>query len=200
MLEAEPITSSPDVKRALELFRARPCEGLGLAVCPDEIRALDPNAESLWPIFLRRISLHFDSRGAIIEDEGRQAWVVRNFGIPSLIQRLAAASTELERARVWWRESVACSKGDSIPDLSTENMHLLNPFIVTEGLKFPDPRATRLVHARRGQEIERAENALRRRRGRPRKSEEEKRAAEAARQRAHRAKARPSWEPVYVTE
>jgi hypothetical protein len=152
-----------------------------LSVCPAELKALDPNAEVLWPVFLKRTGIAMSVSGdRVIDNEGRHALIVRSFGIPSLAARLSTAGTEIERARIWWRESVACSEGDSIPDLSTANMYLLNPFIVTPGLKFPDPRVERL----RGRIEVTAAPAQR---GRPRKSADQKRASDAARQRRHRA-------------
>jgi hypothetical protein len=107
--------------------------------------ALDANAEILWRVLLKKVGVTI-SKGEHIED--KRAWIVRSFGVPSLMQRLRAGMTERERARVWWRECAACSEGDTIPDLSTENLHALNPWIVTESEKYPDPRAARLEKAR----------------------------------------------------
>jgi hypothetical protein len=84
-----------------------------LHLCPEVIKTLDPNAEMLWAIFLKKAGLHLRASGEVIENDGRRAAIVRNFAIPSLEQRLPSKKTEVERARVWWRESVACSEGDS---------------------------------------------------------------------------------------
>ncbi len=162
-------------------------QSTNLAVCPAELRAVDANAATLWGVFLKRVGLHLNSRGEVIENDGRRADIVRRFGVRSLIDRLPAQKTERDRARIWWRETIACSEGESdIPDLSSTNMHVLNPFIVTPSLKFTDPRAERLVAAAR----ERREAELTQRRGRPAKSEAEKRAANAQRVRAYRANLR----------
>jgi len=156
---------------------------LDLSICPPEILALDPNAAELWRAFLKRTGISLSVDGSrVIDGESRRAWVIRNLGIPSLVQRLASAKTEMDRARIWWRESVACSPGDSIPDLSAENLYLLNPFLVTAAPKFPDPRSGRLAKAREDRDLEQAEVILRRR-GRPPKSAEQKRATNTARQR-----------------
>lgn len=164
---------------------------VNLAECPIELLALDPNAEILWPIFLKRVGLHFNAAGRVIEDEGRRADIVRRFGVQSLIQRLPIAKGEVGRARVWWRESLACSDGESdLPDLTAERLYVTNAFIVRERLKFPDPRVARLQS--RKSEVDRAmEREVRR--GRPRKSIEAKRATEAARKRRNRALQRASF-------
>src|SRR5712692_2208775 len=135
---------------------------MDLTICPDEIRALDPHADEAWSLFLKKtgISMSVDGK-RVLDNESRRAQIIRNFGVPSLIQRLAAARTEVERARVWWREAAACSEGDGIPDLSGDNLYVLNAFIFDPALKFTDRR----VEAMRA--------------GRPRKSDEEKRAGTA---------------------
>jgi hypothetical protein len=116
-----------------------------LSVCPVELTAVDPNAPVLWAILLKRVGLHLDRLGDVIEDGGKRADIVRRFATPSLIARLTAQETERDRARIWWREAIACSEGGSdIPDLSSENFYVVNPFIVTPSLKYPDPRAERL--------------------------------------------------------
>ena len=122
-----------------------PSGPINLADCPSEILARDPNAKTLWPIFLRKVGVTV-SRGEHIED--RRAWIVRNFGVPSLVYRLSPGMSERARARVWWRECAACSEGDDIPDLSATNLHNLNTWIVTASEKYPDPRAARLEKAR----------------------------------------------------
>jgi hypothetical protein len=148
---------------------------MNLAVCPKELTEVDPNAPVLWPKLLKKVGVTI-LRGEHIEE--RRALVLRSFGLPSLLQRLTPGMSERDRARIWWRECVACCEGDSIPDLTEENMHQLNPWIITSSEKYPDPRAARLAIVR----------------GRPRKSSEEKRAANAARVRKFRGHKRPSQE------
>ncbi|HKV28303.1 MAG TPA: hypothetical protein VJN90_08560 [Candidatus Acidoferrales bacterium] len=153
-----------------------------LTQCPPELRALDPNAEKLWLVFLRRtgISMSHD-RKRVIDNGSHRALIIRSFGIPSLNQRLSAAKTERERARVWWREAAACSAGDTIPDLTADALFALNPFIVTPELRYADPRGARLAqHAR----------DVKASRGRPTKSSDEKRETAAQRQRKYRAEKR----------
>ena len=164
-----------------------------LSNCPQELQALDPNAALLWSIFLRKAGLSMASDGrAVLEGDGtpetetKRAWTIRNLGIPSLLQRLAGHTTEIQRARIWWRESIACSEGESeIPDLANKNLYWLNPFIVTPELKFPDPRSGSLARARAERELGAAEQV--RKRGRPRKTAGEKRETAALRVRKHRA-------------
>lgn len=106
---------------------------MNLAVCPEELKALDPNAEANWKTFVKKVGVVF-SRGEHIED--RTALLVRNFGIPSLLRRMIPGMSERERARVWWRESLACNpRGNTIPDLSEANLQPLNPFL-SEGEKY----------------------------------------------------------------
>lgn len=152
---------------------------MDLTICPDEIRALDPHADESWPVFLKKtgISMSVDGK-RVLDNESRRAQIIRNFGVPSLVQRLGSARTEIERARVWWRESVACSEGDGIPDLSGDNLYVLNAFIFDPAQKFADRR----VEAMRA--------------GRPRKSDEEKRAANAARQRRFRDSKQGHLQPI----
>jgi hypothetical protein len=95
-------------------------------------------------------------------------------------QRLCRAKSEVERARVWWRESIACSEGDStVPDLAEDCMYVLNAFIVTPELKFADPHVARLAAAR-------ADRTGTIRRGRRANSDVEKRIVAAARQKRFR--------------
>jgi hypothetical protein len=160
-------------------------QSTNLAVCPAELLAVDANAATLWPVFLKRVGLHFNSRGEVIENDGHRADIVRQFGVPSLINRLTVREAERDRARIWWREAIACSEGDSdIPDLPSANLHVLNPFIVTPALKFADPRSERLAAARERQQ------EVKRKRGRPARPETEKRADTARRVRAYRANLR----------
>lgn len=118
---------------------------VNLASCPPELLALDVNAETLWRVLQKRVGITI-SKGEHIED--KRAWILRNFGVPSLMQRLQPGMTERQRARVWWRECAACSEGDTVPDLTAENLHNLNAWIVTASEKYPDPRPARLEKAR----------------------------------------------------
>jgi hypothetical protein len=128
---------------------------MNLASCPPEMLALDANAEIVWRLLLKKVGVTI-SKGEHIED--KRAWIVRNFGVPSLMQRLRSGMTERQRARVWWRECAACSEGDTIPDLTAENLHSLNPWIVTDSEKYPDPRAARLEKARQVKQDRNAES------------------------------------------
>jgi len=139
---------------------------LNLAICPSELIALDPNAEMLWPKLLRTVGVTV-SKGEHIEE--RRAWILRNFGLPALLQRLKPGMSERQRAQIWWREAAACSEGESIPDLTPENLHVLDRWIVSAEHKYRHPLA--------GDG----------KRGRPEKSREEKLANKAARQRGYRA-------------
>jgi hypothetical protein len=139
---------------------------LNLAICPSELVALDPNAEMLWSKLLRTVGVTV-SKGEHIEE--RRAWILRNFGLPALLQRLRPGMSERQRARIWWREAAACSEGESIPDLTPENLHALNPWMVSAEHKYQRPSA--------GDG----------KRGRPDNSREEILANKAARQRGYRA-------------
>ena len=139
---------------------------LNLAVCPSELIALDPNAEMLWPKLLRTVGVTV-SKGVLIEE--RRAWILRNFGLPALLERLKPGMSERQRARIWWREAAACSEGESFPELTPENFHVLNRWMVSADHKYPRPSV--------GDG----------KRGRPEKSREEKLANKAARQRGYRA-------------
>ena len=84
-----------------------------LTLCPPEVIALDSNASALWVKFLRRTGIPMSAKSKKgknaaaelwVDNNCRRAAIIRNFGIPSLIQRLAAAKDEVSRARVWWRE------------------------------------------------------------------------------------------------
>jgi hypothetical protein len=159
-------------------------ERSNLAVCPQGLIQVDPHAERRWPVLLTKVGLHLDARGQVIENDGRRADIVRRFAVESLISRLPAQKTERDRARIWWREAVAASEGDSeIPGLTTENSYFVNAFIM-DGEKFPDPRAARLAAARAAG----TDGKIPTRRGRPSKSIAEKRASAAARKRRQRAK------------
>jgi hypothetical protein len=143
---------------------------INLAPCPFELIALDPNAETLWPKLLGKLRVTV-SKGEHIEE--RRAWILRNFGLPSLLQRLRPGMNERERARIWWREAAACSEGESITDITPENFHVLNPWIVSGDQKYAYARTS--------------EGEIKRGRGRPEKSREEKLANKAARERGYRA-------------
>jgi hypothetical protein len=145
-----------------------------LGVCPEELKQQDPNAEIFWFRLLKKVGVVI-SRGEHIET--RCAWIVRNLGLPSLLQRLKPGMTEQERARVWWREAAACSEGESVPDLTAENLCVLNPWIVSASHKFPRP-AKSLDDCARLDVVPR--------RGRPAKTREEKLARKAARERCYR--------------
>lgn len=168
-----------------------------LTACPSEIRALDANAETLWLEFLRRtgISMSVD-RKTVIDGASKRAWVIRNLGVPSLIQRLSAAKDEIGRARVWWREAASCGAGDSIPDLSPDSMSVLNPFIVTKSLKFKDTRLEKLRATKAETEVATAIETLAPQYGRHPKYQSEaarnraRKAQNAAAQRAYRQKRR----------
>jgi hypothetical protein len=111
-----------------------------LSQCPAQLLALDPNAERLWQVFLRKTGIALSQDGKrVLDNEGKRARVIRRFGIPSLASRLEFANAEISRARIWWREATACSEGEGIPDLTRENGYVLNPFIVTPELKFERP-------------------------------------------------------------
>ena len=160
-----------------------------LAVCPNELVSLDSNAIILWPSFLKRVGLHLNRSGEVIENDGHRADIVRRFAVQSLIQRLPRAKDERSRARVWWRESIACSDGESdLPELTPEKLYVTNSFIVTAELKYPDPRTARLRKSNMTVIREIVG------RGRPRKTDEEKRASEAARKRRLRAQKRLSFQ------
>jgi len=105
-----------------------------LAVCPDVLTQLDANAPVLWPKLLKKTGVVI-AQGEHIEDT--RAWTVRNLGLPSLVQRLRLGMTERERARVWWREFVACGPGDSIPDLTANTLQILNAWIIDPAQKYP---------------------------------------------------------------
>ena len=119
--------------------------------CPSEILALDANAKHLWPLFVKKAGVTIDkAEWQIIED--RRGSILKGIGIPDLIFRLSCQrqrekygrQNEVARSRIWRHVAEACAPGDSIPDLSSDNLYSLNPWIVTKKLKFPDPRAERL--------------------------------------------------------
>lgn len=93
---------------------------------------------------------------------------------------------DIARARIWYHVAEASSAGESISDISAKNAYVLNAFILDKALKFPFP------------ELKKESDALpllsagamsvedNPRRGRPRKSDAEKRQTRAARQRRFR--------------
>jgi len=117
---------------------------LNLATCPTELLALDANATTLWPVLLRKVGVTI-SKGEHIED--KRAWMLRNFGVDDLTNRLAVQQTrehggpqdELARAMIWRHVAEASSPGDSIADITGQNMYLLNAFIVAKGKRFASP-------------------------------------------------------------
>jgi hypothetical protein len=134
---------------------------IDLAICPEAIRALDPNADLLWVKFLRKTGVAMSAKSkkgknsgidVWVDNQSRRAYIIRNFGITSLVQRLAAAKDELSRARIWWREAAACAEGDAVPDLSSDNLAVLNSFILTKALKFKDVRFAKLAADKANQE------------------------------------------------
>src|SRR5260370_1258898 len=80
--DAPPASASPisPQRRAMEVTK------INLALCPQEILALDRNAETLWRVLLRKVGITV-SKGEHIED--KRAWILRNFGLPDLANRLA---------------------------------------------------------------------------------------------------------------
>jgi hypothetical protein len=166
-----------------------------LAICPDSLIKLDANAPVVWPKLLKKVGVVI-SQGEHIEDS--RAWTVRNFGLPSLLQRLCPGMTERERARVWWRESAACGPGDSVPDITAGNLNILNAWILDPEQKYPASRTSenaalnafscgRNVHSVDGliadsPETPRQSLGNKALRGRPRTSDDEKRRNAADRQ------------------
>lgn len=118
------------------------------AGCPTEILALDRNAALLWPKLLKKSGATVD-RGTnqIVQD--KRGAILDGIGVPDLVFRLqcqhdrekGGPENELARAKIWFHVAEACVPGDSIPDLTGDNRYLLNPWIVTKALKYPDPRA-----------------------------------------------------------
>jgi hypothetical protein len=119
-------------------------KALNLVVCPGEIIALDAHAETLWPVLLKKIGVTI-SQGAHIED--KRAWVLRNFGVDDLVNRLdiqqkrehGGPQDHIARAKIWRHVAEACLPGDSISDLTASNMYLLNAFIVPRDQRFATP-------------------------------------------------------------
>jgi hypothetical protein len=119
-------------------------ETINLAVCPAEVSTLDANAMTLWPVLLKKVGVTV-SRGEHIED--RRAWILRNFGVDDLAGRLdvqqqrekCGPQDDVARARIWRHVAEACLPGDSIGDITPQNMYLLNAFIVPKARRFASP-------------------------------------------------------------
>lgn len=117
---------------------------MNLATCPIELFPLDVNAATLWPVLLRKVGVTI-SRGEHIED--KRAWVLRNFGVGDLANRLSVQQKrenggpqdDLARAVIWRHISDACLPGEAISDLTESNRYLLNPFILPKAKRFPTP-------------------------------------------------------------
>ena len=117
---------------------------MNLATCPSELLLLDVNATTLWPVVLRKVRVTI-SKGEHIED--KRAWVLRNFGVGDLANRLAVQQKrenggpqdDVARAVIWRHVAEASSPGDSIADITSQTMYLLNPFIVAKGKRFANP-------------------------------------------------------------
>src|SRR5260370_41919567 len=118
---------------------------INLATCPTELLALDANAPTLWPVLLRKVGVTI-SKGEHIED--KRAWILRNFGVDDLSNRLAVQQTrehggpqdELARPMIWRHGAEASSPGETIADITAQNMYLLNAFIVAKAKSFASPR------------------------------------------------------------
>jgi hypothetical protein len=119
-------------------------KALNLAFCPAELLPLDANAATLWPVLLRKVGVMI-SKGEHIED--RRAWLLRNFGVDDLAHRLSiqqkrendGPQDDLARAMTWRHVAEASSPGESIADLTPQNMYLLNAFIVPKSKRFATP-------------------------------------------------------------
>jgi hypothetical protein len=119
-------------------------ETQNLATCPVELTALDVNASALWSVLLKKVGVTI-SRGEHIED--RRAWMLRNFGVHDLARRFSVQhqrenggpQDDVARARIWRHVAEACLPGDSIADITPQNMYLLNAFIVSKERRFASP-------------------------------------------------------------
>jgi hypothetical protein len=119
-------------------------KAINLTECPVEVLVLDSNSASLWPVLLKKVGVTI-SKGEHIED--RRAWMLRNFGVDDLANRLSVQQKrenggpqdDVARARIWRHVAEACLPGDSISDLTTNNAYLLNAFIVTKAKRFATP-------------------------------------------------------------
>src|SRR5260370_24773106 len=114
------------------------------ATCPTELLALDANAPTLWPVLLRKVGVTI-SKGEHIED--KRAWILRNFGVDDLSNRLAVQQTrehggpqdDLARAMIWRHVAEASSPGETITDITAPNIYPRNAFIVTKTKRFASP-------------------------------------------------------------
>jgi hypothetical protein len=119
-------------------------EAVNLAECPSSILAADSNAPALWRVLIRKVGVTV-SKGQHIED--RPAWMLRNFGVDDLANRLAIQQQrekggpqhDIARAKMWRHVSEACLPGDSISDLTASNLYLLNAFIVPKDKRYASP-------------------------------------------------------------
>ena len=117
---------------------------INLAACPAELLSLDTNATTLWPVLLRKVGVTI-SKGEHIED--RRAWLLRNFGVDDLANRLSVQQKrerggpqdDLARAMIWRHVAEASSPGETIADITEQNRYLLNAFIVPKAKRFASP-------------------------------------------------------------
>jgi hypothetical protein len=125
--------------------------------CPQELLALDFNSPNLWPKLLKRAQVTIDGgQNEIVAD--KRGMILSGIGLPDLMFRLDCqrqrekdgAQNELSRARIWFHVAEACAPGDSVPDLNSENRYLLNPWIIKQELKYPNPRLAALNEDRLG--------------------------------------------------
>ncbi len=132
---------------------------LNLPKCPPELLALDANAAVLWPKLFKRSGATVDpdseSNGVIRDKRG--AILLGNVfskQADSLTSRLefqreresrnSGKPDELARARIWFHVAEASAPGDYLPDLTANNLYILNPWIVTSSLKFKNPAFERM--------------------------------------------------------
>src|SRR5260370_8488714 len=117
---------------------------INLATSTTELLDMDANAPTLWPVLLRKVGVTI-SKGEHIED--KRAWILRNFGVDDLSNRLAVQQTrehggpqdDLARAMIWRHVAEASSPGETIADITAQNMYLLNRFIVAKAKPFASP-------------------------------------------------------------
>jgi hypothetical protein len=63
---------------AVEVERVNYTESEDLAICPEEIRALDPNADILWAKFLRRTGIPMSAKAKKGKNVAKDVWVDNN--------------------------------------------------------------------------------------------------------------------------
>lgn len=119
--------------------------------CPNELLALDSNAATLWPKLRKKAKVTIDRElNEIVPDQ--RGSILKGIGLPDLLFRLecqrqrekGGRQDELARARIWFHVSEACAPGDFIPDLTSDSRYLLNPWIVSSSLKYPNLKLERL--------------------------------------------------------